>query len=129
VDVEFDWVIPELPAWSTHCALSAIQATDDQGDVLPWIPPNNARWELTRKGQALETLAMQSSVVVEASRDAVLVHAGVSWTSEGPSRRWVTNLQVMNLTNQTYIPTLSLLRNVGVPEPGRNVRLQLMFEW
>lgn len=129
VDIEFDWVIPELPAWSTHCALSAIQATDDQGDVLPWIPPNNARWELTRRGQTLETLAMQSSVVVEASRDAVLVHAGVSWTSEGASRRWVTNLQVMNLTNQTYIPTLSLLRNVGVPEPGRNVRLQLMFEW
>lgn len=128
-DVEFDWVIPAFPAWSTHCALSAIQATDDQGDVLAWIPPNNGRWELTRKGQAMESLAMQSSVIVEASRDAVLVHAGMSWTSEGASRRWVTNLQVMNLTNQTYIPTLSLLRNVGVPEPGRNVRLQLVFEW
>lgn len=77
----------------------------------------------------MESLAMQSSVIVEASRDAVLVHAGMSWTLEGASRRWVTNLQVMNLTNQTYIPTLSLLRNVGVPEPGRNVRLQLVFEW
>ena len=129
IDVEWDWVISGAPAWTTHVALSGIQAQDVQGDALPWIPPNNARWELHRKGEVKESGFIHSSVVLEASRDAVLVHGGVNWTRVRPSFRWVTSLQVVNLTNQTYIPTLSLLRNVGIPEPGRNVRLQLTFEW
>ena len=129
IDVEWDWVVSGAPAWSTHVALSGIQAQYVQGNALPWIPPNNARWELHWKGEVKESGAILSSVVLEASRDAVLVHGGVNWTSVRPSFRWVTSLQVVNLTNQTYIPTLSLLRNVGIPEPGRNIRLQLTFEW
>ena len=31
------------------------------------------------------------------------------------------------MTNQTYVPTLSLLRNLGIAEPGRNVRLQVVY--
>jgi len=62
-------------------------------------------------------------VVVEASRDAVLVHASTSWEW---GERIRLNAQVINATNVTYIPTLSLLRNVGMAEPGRNVRVQVV---
>ena len=39
------------------------------------------------------------------------------------------NAQVINVTNQTYVPTLSLLRNLGIAEPGRNVRLRVVYAW
>ena len=63
-------------------------------------------------------------MVVEASRDAVLLHASTSWNW---GERIRVNAQVINVTNVTYIPTLSLLRNVGVAEPGRNVRVQVVY--
>ena len=43
----------------------------------------------------------------------------------GPTHLRV-NAQVINLTNQAYIPTLSLLRNLDIQEPGTNVRVQLV---
>ena len=65
-----------------------------------------------------------SGLVLEASRDAVLLHASTS-VQWGTHLR--VNAQVINLTNQAYIPTLSLLRNLGIQEPGTNVRLQLVY--
>ena len=67
-----------------------------------------------------------ASIVVEASRDAVLLHASMSWSL---GTRTTLNAQVINVTNQTYVPTLSLLRNLGIAEPGRNVRLQVVYGW
>ena len=64
-----------------------------------------------------------SGLVLEASRDAVLVHASTS-VQWGPRLR--VNAQVINLTNQAYIPTLSLLRNLDIQEPGTNLRVQLV---
>ena len=37
------------------------------------------------------------------------------------------NLSMHNLLNVEYIPTLSMLRNLGIAEPGRNVRLQMAW--
>ena len=65
-----------------------------------------------------------SGVVLEASRDAVLLHAS---TSVQWGAHLLVNAQVINLTNQAYVPTLSLLRNLGIREPGTNVRLQLVY--
>ena len=44
-------------------------------------------------------------------------------------KRTTLNAQVINVTNQKYVPTLSLLRNLGIAEPGRNVRLQVVYAW
>jgi outer membrane receptor protein involved in Fe transport len=65
-------------------------------------------------------------LVLESSRDAVLLHASTSWNL---GERTTLNAQVINVTNQRYLPTLSLLRNLGIPEPGRNVRLQVVYTW
>ena len=60
-----------------------------------------------------------SSMVLEASRDAVLVHASTSWNW---GERIRLNAQVINATNVTYIPTL-LLRNVGMSPDETSVQV------
>jgi len=37
------------------------------------------------------------------------------------------NLSMHNLLNVKNISTLSMLRNLGIAEPGRNVRIQLAW--
>ena len=64
-----------------------------------------------------------TGLVLEASRDAVLWHASTSVEWDKGLR---VNAQVINVTNQAYIPTLSLLRNLGIQEPGTNVRIQIV---
>ena len=63
-----------------------------------------------------------TGLVLEASRDAMLWHASTS-VEWGTGLR--VNAQIINVTNQAYIPTLSLLRNLGIQEPGTNVRIQI----
>lgn len=123
-DMNASWKAPRDLPWSAHVALSYVDARDDAGDVLPWSPPASGRCEVRRNWGGAVRAQGASSVVVEASRDAVLLHASTSWDW---GERIRVNAQVINATNATYIPTLSLLRNVGMAEPGRNVRLQVVY--
>ena len=123
-DVNATWQAPRDLPWSAHVALSIVDAQDEAGDALPWTPPATGRFEVRRAWIGDGQSQGSSSVVVEASRDAVLVHASTSWEW---GERIRLNAQVINATNVTYIPTLSLLRNVGMAEPGRNVRMQVVY--
>ena len=123
-DVNATWQAPRELPWSAHVALSVVDAQDEAGEALPWTPPATGRFEVRRAWSGTGRSQGASSVVVEASRDAVLVHASTSWDW---GERLRLNAQVINATNVTYIPTLSLLRNVGVAEPGRNVRVQVVY--
>ena len=123
-DVNASWQAPRDIPWSTHLALSYVDAEDESGDALPWTPPATGRFEIRRSWNVSGKSKGASSMVLEASRDAVLVHASTSWNW---GERIRLNAQVINATNVTYIPTLSLLRNVGMAEPGRNVRVQVVY--
>ena len=112
--------------WSLHTALSVVRSSDAEGEELPWTPPATGRWELRRSWANVKKSSGMASLVLEASRDAVLLHASTSWSL---GKRTTLNAQVINVTNQTYVPTLSLLRNLGIAEPGRNVRLQVVYAW
>ncbi len=125
-DVNATWQAPRDQPWSAHIALSYVDARDDAGDVLPWTPPATGRCEVRRAWGGVGRSQGASSLVLEASRDAVLLHASTSWNW---GDRVQLNAQVINATNATYIPTLSLLRNVGMAEPGRNVRVQVVYSF
>ena len=74
----------------------------------------------------IESPARVESLIFEASRDALLWHASTTLLA---GERWTVRGQCINLTNVRYIPTLSLLQNLGIPEPGRNLRIQLVVAW
>ena len=124
VDVNALYVPQWAPSWSLRTALSVVDSRDREGSELPWTPPPTGRWELRRAWGSEGNASGMSGVVLEASRDAVLLHAS---TSVQWGKHLRVNAQVINLTNQAYIPTLSLLRNLGIQEPGINVRLQLVY--
>ena len=125
-DVNAVWVPRWAVKWSMHTALSVVHSRDAEGEELPWTPPATGRWELRRSWAHVKEGSGLASLVLEASRDAVLLHASTSWNL---GQRTTLNAQVINVTNQTYVPTLSLLRNLGIAEPGRNVRLQVVYAW
>ena len=111
------------PKWSLRTALSVVDSRNREGAELPWTPPPSSRWELRRAWGSSSVVAGMTGLVLEASRDAVLWHASTS-VEWGTGLR--VNAQVINVTNQAYIPTLSLLRNLGIQEPGTNVRIQIV---
>ncbi|MGB2291104.1 MAG: TonB-dependent receptor [Flavobacteriales bacterium] len=125
-DVNAVWVPRWAAMWSLHTALSVVHSRDAGGEALPWTPPATGRWELRHSWANVKEASGMASIVVEASRDAVLLHASTSWSL---GTRTTLNAQVINVTNQSYVPTLSLLRNLGIAEPGRNVRLQVVYAW
>ena len=124
VDVNALYVPQWGPSWSLRTALSYVDSRDREGAELPWTPPPTGRWELRRAWGSEGQATGMTGLVLEASRDAVLWHASTS-VQWGAHLR--VNAQVINLTNQAYIPTLSLLRNLGIQEPGTNVRLQVVY--
>jgi len=99
---------------------------DEDGAVLPWTPPATGRCEVQRSWRGFNRSQGLSALVFEASRDALLWHASTTLLA---GERWTVRGQCINLTNARYIPTLSLLQNLGIPEPGRNLRVQLVYAW
>ena len=47
----------------------------------------------------------------------------------GGKTKFLLSLSVRNLTNRTYIPHLSVLREDGIPEPGRNVIFSVKIDF
>jgi len=39
------------------------------------------------------------------------------------------NVTVQNVLNAEFIPTMSMLRELNIAEPGRNVRMQLVLKF
>ena len=78
-DVNASWHAPRDLPWSTHLAMSYVDAEDESGDALPWTPPATGRFEIRRSWNVSGKSKGASSMVLEASRDAVLVHASTFW--------------------------------------------------
>ena len=126
VDVNVKWVPWGNDGWSVNMAASYVDSRDSGGEVLPWTPPATARCDVQRQWGKSNRLQGFSSLIFEASRDALLWHASTTLLA---GERWTVRGQCINLTNVRYIPTLSLLQNLGIPEPGRNLRIQLVVAW
>lgn len=104
---------------------SWVDARNRDGILLPMIPPATTRVVLGWRDGSMGRLdGLFGQAVWNHSRDASLLHLAAG-TRLGSALN--VNVTVQNLWNAEYIPTLSLLRNLGIPEPGRNIRVQL--EW
>jgi len=126
VDVNVKWAPWGSDRWSTNVSASYVDSRDEDGAVLPWTPPATGRCEVQRSWRGSNRWRGVSALVFEASRDALLWHASTTLLA---GDRWTVRGQCINLTNARYIPTLSLLQNLGIPEPGRNLRVQLVYAW
>ena len=126
VDVNVKWMPLDSDRWSVNASASYVDSRDARGEALPWTPPATARCDVQRQWGSSNRLNGSSALVFEASRDALLWHASTTLLA---GDRWTVRGQVINLTNAQYIPTLSLLQNLGIPEPGRNLRIQLVYAW
>lgn len=122
MEVSTGWAV--LPWLDLRAAGAWMYARDDRGQALPLIPPANARLEAHTFWGDVHGRTWRMQSVVRASREAVLLDAGcsVAWNSN-----WTTTLTANNVLNHAYTTVLSQLNNLGLPEPGRNVRLRL--EW
>ena len=67
-----------------------------------------------------------ANVVWNHNRDASLLHLAAGGEL---SDVLAVNLSVQNLLNVEFIPTMSMLRELNIAEPGRNVRVQLVWKF
>ena len=111
----------------SNSTFSVVHAADKTGETLPLIPPTTLRtsvgWIFENAGQFENVFAR---AILNENRDATLVHfaAGATWNGSIS-----VNFSIQNLFNQTFTPTLSMLRELGIPEPGRNARVQVGWKF
>ena len=122
--VEFSGIADLNPHWTAKWAASAIHAVDSEGNALPLIPPANVRLENRWHCATESGRRWDAQFIVRASTEAVLLDAGASMWWNDHVR---TSLTGSNLLNTRYRTILSQLNNLGMLEPGRNVKLRV--EW
>lgn len=105
--------------WMAQVAWSWVEASDSDGQALPLIPPMSTRAMLGYRWGS-----WHSRAILQHSVDATLVHCSIGGTL---ANQLDITCSVQNLLNVEYMPTLSMLRNLGISEPGRNVRIQLAW--
>ena len=110
-----------------NAVFSLVDARDRNGEALPLIPPatfrNTVGWANGARG---ELQGLFANIIWNHNRDASLVHVAA-----GGSIADVLDVtvSVQNLLNAEFIPTMSLLRELNIAEPGRNVRVQLAWKF
>ena len=116
------------PHWKhlhADAVFSLVDARDQNGNALPLIPPATFRstlgWAGGSKGQLHGLFA---NVVWNHNRDASLLHVAAGGEL---SDALALNVSVQNVLNTEFIPTMSMLRELHIAEPGRNVRVQLAW--
>ena len=122
--VEFSGSANLTPHWTAKWAASGIHAVDSDGHALPLIPPANVRLENHWHSALDVSPRWDAQFIVRASTEAVLLDAGASI---GWNDRIRTSITGSNLLNTRYRTILSQLNNMGLSEPGRNVKLRI--EW
>ena len=108
-------------------AFSLVDARDRNGEALPLIPPATFRSTVGwANGRAGRLNGLFANVVWSHNRDASLLHLAAGGEL---SDVLAVNLSVQNLLNTEFIPTMSMLRELNIAEPGRNVRVQLVWKF
>jgi outer membrane receptor protein involved in Fe transport len=104
-----------------------VEALDRNGEALPLIPPATFRSTVGwANGRAGRLKGLFANVVWNHNRDASLLHLAAGGEL---SDVLAVNLSVQNLLNAEFIPTMSMLRELNIAEPGRNVRVQLVWKF
>ena len=129
-----------LKALSFQSALSIISGTVSEGS-LPFIPPTNLRSTITLQPNSQSGIgsgigsgffaSISSSLVAETTIDNFYSPAYSVFdfaTGSEISDRLVWGLTCSNIFNTQYIPHLSLSRELGIANPGRNLGLRLSFK-
>ena len=110
-----------------NAAFSLVDARDRNGEALPLIPPATFRSTVGwANGSAGRLNGLFANVVWNHNRDASLLHLAAGGEL---SDVLAVNLSVQNLLNAEFIPTMSMLRELNIAEPGRNVRVQLVWKF
>ena len=125
VEIAGNFAAPHWKHVHMDYAFSAVDARNHLDVLLPLIPPATMRTVLGwKEGQWGPLHGTFAQAVWNHNRDASLLHLAA-----GGKLNEVLSLSVsvQNLLNTEFIPTLSMLRNLGIPEPGRNVRIQLAW--
>ena len=109
-------------------------------DNLPWMPPLNFHSELNWEKTQLRGLK-NVFAVISADFTTATDHVSMGETSSSAYNvvnvivgakvfhHFSASIAASNLFNTTYIPHLSLIKNLGIPEAGRNVSARLSFEF
>ena len=130
-----------FPEFSFEGSASYVRGESTE-DNLPWMPPLNFHSELNWEKNSLKGL---SDIFASISADFTASAAHVSAGETSSSAYHVVNVVVgakvashvsvsvaaSNLFNKTYIPHLSLLKDIGIgiPEAGRNISARLSFSF
>lgn len=110
-----------------EAVFSLVDARDRNGEALPLIPPATFRSTVGwANGSAGRLRGLFANVVWNHNRDASLVHLAAGGSISDAVDLTVS---VQNLFNAEFIPTMSMLRELNIAEPGRNVRVQLAWKF
>lgn len=106
---------------------SLVDARDRNGSALPLIPPATVRSTVGwANGSAGKLNGLFANAIWNHNRDASLLHLAAGGEL---SDALAVNLSVQNVLNAEFIPTMSMLRELNIAEPGRNVRAQLVWKF
>jgi iron complex outermembrane recepter protein len=123
-------VSPKLiPGLSFNSALSYIVGNIED-DAIPFIPPTNLRTTISWKSES-GLHASVSSLLVDRASSIEFSSPGYSvldFTAGSViSERLTWGVACSNILNTSYIPHLSLTRELGIAMPGRNISFRLSF--
>ncbi len=120
-EIGIGYVPARWPNWKIESSLAYVHASK----TFEQMPPTRWRTELgwsRAKWGRMEQLYGRISVDCLADYSVVQLSLGARF-----SERLTLGIGAHNLLNTTYIPVLSLLKNLGIAEPGRNISLRLVL--
>ncbi|HNP17558.1 MAG TPA: TonB-dependent receptor [Fulvivirga sp.] len=135
IDIGLDWALGQ--SIQLNHTFSAVEAKTDDGAYLPFIPAfsllNTVNINLPLKGKFSETNLVLSSrhyfkqdKVAENETETEgysLIDLGVNTQLEMGNKTVLWSLKVTNLLDEKYFNHLSFIKDLGVPNMGRNVVL------
>lgn len=118
-----------IPSLCFTSALAYIVG-DIEDEALPFIPPTNLRTTISWSSES-GFHASASSLLVDRASSIEFSSPGYSvfdFTAGSViSERLTWGVACSNLFNSSYIPHLSLTRELGIAMPGRNISFRLSF--
>ncbi|PCJ80066.1 MAG: hypothetical protein COA49_09940 [Bacteroidetes bacterium] len=127
-----------IPGLYLSNAISYVRGVSTEG-YLPLIPPMNLHSELGYERSIFMNVKdvyanissdLVASAVRVSSGESISPGYGIVNFSLGASlaHNLTLGLAAKNLFNKEYIPHLSLVKNMGIPQAGRSISLRLVFK-
>lgn len=125
----------------TQISGAVVRARDlEKAEPLSFVPPDNFNFELRYFALADKSLEFSTRLRLvsdqnrpgfneEATNGYELLNLGISKTFYTGSNLLKAGIQVQNALNKTYVDHMSILRAFEVSSPGRNLMLNLRYEF